>query len=29
MNWVNVVGVALAVMLVGYLVMALIVPERF
>ncbi len=29
MNWVNVVGAALAVVLVGYLVMALILPERF
>jgi K+-transporting ATPase KdpF subunit len=28
-NWVNVVGAALAVVLVGYLVMALILPERF
>lgn len=29
MNWVNVVGAALAVVLVGYLVLALILPERF
>jgi K+-transporting ATPase KdpF subunit len=28
-NWVNVVGAALAVVLVGYLVLALILPERF
>ena len=29
MSWVNLVGAALAVVLVGYLVVALILPERF
>ncbi len=29
MSWVNLVGAVLAVVLVGYLVVALIVPERF
>ena len=29
MNWVNLVGAALAVVLVGYLVVALVFPERF
>lgn len=29
MNWVNLVGAALAVVLVGYLVVALAFPERF
>jgi len=28
-NWVNLVGAALAVVLVGYLVVALAFPERF
>ena len=28
MNWVNVVGAALALVLVGYLVVALVFPER-
>jgi K+-transporting ATPase KdpF subunit len=28
-SWVNLVGAVLAVVLVGYLVVALIVPERF
>jgi K+-transporting ATPase KdpF subunit len=27
-NWVNVVGAALALVLVGYLVVALVFPER-
>ncbi|HEY5878011.1 MAG TPA: K(+)-transporting ATPase subunit F [Nakamurella sp.] len=29
MSWVNLVGAALAMVLVGYLVVALILPERF
>ncbi len=29
MSWVNVVGAVLAVVLVGYLVVALVFPERF
>lgn len=29
MTWVNVVGAVLAVALVGYLVVALVFPERF
>jgi K+-transporting ATPase KdpF subunit len=28
-NWVNLVGAVLAVLLVGYLVAALLLPERF
>ena len=29
MSWVNLVGAVLAVVLVGYLIVALLLPERF
>ncbi len=29
MSWVNLIGAALAVVLVGYLLVALVFPERF
>jgi K+-transporting ATPase KdpF subunit len=29
MNWENVVGLVVSVLLVGYLVVALLMPERF